>query len=182
MIFEEQELPGVYLIKGEPFKDDRGAFRRNYCQREFESAGIASKIAQCNISENFKKDTLRGFHYQLPPYGEAKTLTPYLGAFYDIVVDLREDSPTFMQWQAFELIPESRTSLHVPVGCANAFYTLKDNSVIHYYSSEFYHPESERGIRWNDPNFGFKWPSNPEFISEKDDNWDDFNQELNAVR
>lgn len=180
MIFKEQKIKGVFLIEGEPFEDDRGAFRRNYCQREFEEAGIDANVAQCNVSENKYKNTLRGFHYQLGPHGEAKTLTPYLGAFYDIVVDLRKDSPTFMQWQSFELRPEDRTSLHVPKGCANAFFTLEDNSVIHYYSSAAYHPSSERGVRYNDPQFNFEWPCAPEIISEKDAEWADFDKDLNA--
>lgn len=168
MKFFEQKIPSVYIIEPEPVIDNRGIFRRNFCQREFKEHNIVSDIRQASISENKFRHTLRGFHYQLSPYQEAKTISCLTGAIYDIVVDLRQESTTYLEWISVELNTENRRSLHIPIGCANAFLTLQDNSVVHYYSSELYHPEAERGIRYNDPFFRFKWPVEPKIISEKD--------------
>lgn len=174
MKFFEQKLPGVFIIEPESFVDDRGVFRRHFCQQEFKAHGIRANVAQCNVSENKNKYTLRGFHYQLDPHGEGKTLSCLVGKIYDIIVDLRSDSPTYLQWQSFELDAENRRSIHIPPGCANAFLTLQDNCLIHYYCSESYFGPSERGIRYNDPLFRFAWPHAPELISEKDKNHPDF--------
>lgn len=174
MKFYEQNLPGVFVIEPEPFIDERGVFRRHFCEREFKAHNICFDIKQCNVSENKFRYTLRGIHYQMPPGGEAKTLTCFKGAIYDIVADLRPGSPTYLKWIAVELNEANRKSLHVPVGCANAFLTLRDDSLIFYYCSEFYNPGLEKGIRYNDPIFKFKWPAEPKFISEKDKNHPDF--------
>lgn len=168
--FEEQSLPGVYFIEPEPFVDQRGLFRRHFSVEEFSKHGIITDISQANISENKHAYTLRGFHYQLNPFEEGKTLSCLRGAIYDIIVDVRPDSPTFMKWISIELNEENRMSIHVAPGCANAFLTLKDNSLIHYYCSKPYNPRLEKGIRYNDPLFNFKWPSKPRYISEKDKN------------
>jgi dTDP-4-dehydrorhamnose 3,5-epimerase len=170
MKFFEQKIKGVMLIEAEPFIDDRGAFRRNFCINEFNDAGIDSIVKQANISENKFACTLRGFHYQLEPYQEAKTISCLDGRIYDIVVDLRPDSPTFLKWVSFEIGGSDRKSIHIPKGCANAFLSLEDNTLLHYYSSEFYAPEYERGIRYNDPVFGFEWPEKIKHTSEKDNN------------
>ena len=127
MKFNEQSISGVFLIESEPFIDERGAFRRHFCKKEFTNHGIENVVEQANVSENKFACTLRGFHYQLPPFGEGKTLSCLNGSIFDIVVDLREDSKTFMGWVSFELSCENRKSLHVPPGCANAFLTLEDN-------------------------------------------------------
>lgn len=174
MRFVEQRLPGVYIIEPQPFEDDRGMFRRHFCEREFREHDLAATVKQCNVSENMFKHTLRGFHYQIAPHGEGKTLTCFRGAVHDIVVDVRESSPTYLQWLAVELNDENRKSLHVPPGCANAFLTLTDRSLIHYYCSESYAPEAERGIRYNDPLFKFGWPHEPKVISAKDRRHQDF--------
>ncbi|MBN2638851.1 MAG: dTDP-4-dehydrorhamnose 3,5-epimerase family protein [Bacteroidales bacterium] len=174
MKFFEQKLKDVFLIESEPFIDHRGAFRRHFCQQEFADHEINNKVMQANVSENNFAYTLRGFHYQLPPHGEGKTLSCLYGKIYDIVVDLRPDSPTYLEWLSFELSGTNRRSIHVPTGCANAFLTLEDNSIIQYYCSESYHPKSERGIKYNDPLFNFKWPAEPKFISEKDNNHPDY--------
>lgn len=174
MTFFAQQLPGVFIIEPEPFVDDRGVFRRHFCQREFDAHGISSRVAQSNVSENKYKYTLRGFHYQVSPHGEGKTLTCLAGKIYDIIVDLRADSPTYLKWQSFELDAENRRSIHIPPGCANAFLTMQDNSLIHYYCSEFYFGPSERGVRYNDPLFSFTWPYAPQFMSDKDRNHPDF--------
>ena len=179
MKFKELKIKDAFLIEAEPFTDERGVFRRNYCIEEFSSHNINTKISQANISENFLKYTLRGFHYQLPPHGEGKTMTIFSGKIYDIIVDLRKESETFLSWESFELSPEMRTSFHVPPGCANAFLTLKKNTVVHYYCSYPYTPEAERGIRYNDSLFQFKWPiAEPKEISIKDQNWPDFNPKI----
>jgi len=174
MEFEPQILAGAFLIKPTPFCDERGVFRRHFCAREFASRGIASHVAQSNISENRHAFTLRGFHYQLSPYGEGKTLTCLRGRLHDIMVDLRPESPTYLRWISFNLDANNRHSIHIPPGCANSFLTLEDDTLVYYVVSEFYQPAAEKGIRWNDPTFGFAWPSEPAHISTKDASWPDF--------
>jgi len=168
MRFIEQKINGVYLIQPEPFADERGVFRRHFCISEFKSNGIVATVDQANVSENFSEYTLRGFHYQLDPHAEGKTLSCLKGEIFDIVVDLRPNSQTFGKWISFSLSESSRSSIHIPPGCANAFMTLEPNCLIHYYCSHSYNPDSERGIRYNDPSFDFKWPHEPKIISEKD--------------
>ena len=178
MIFEELKIKGAFLIHAEPFEDERGVFRRNYCEKEFIKNNIISHIAQANISENRYKHTLRGFHYQVPPHGEGKTMTILKGRIYDIIVDLRKESNTYLKWVSLELTPDMRTSFHVPPGCANAFLTMEDYTLVHYYCSYPYTHNAERGIRYSDPLFMFKWPvDNPEHISDKDASWPDFDPE-----
>lgn len=174
MKFLPQKLSGVFILEPEPFIDDRGIFRRHFCQKEFESHGIASRVAQCNVSENKFRYTLRGFHYQEAPHGEGKTLSCLLGRIHDVVVDLRPESPTYLKWQSFELNKDNRYSLHVPPGCANAFLTLQDECLIHYYCSEYYFAAAEKGVRYNDPLFRFQWPAQPKIISEKDRSHPDY--------
>jgi len=169
-----QKIMGVFLIEPEFKADERGVFRRHFCQREFESHGLISSISQSNISENTYKQTLRGFHYQVAPYGEGKTLSCLVGKIYDIVVDLRCDSPSYLQWLSFEIGEHNRQSIHIPPGCAHAFLTLEDGCLLHYYCSEFYNGQAERGIRYNDPLFKFIWPVEPKIISDKDRNHPDY--------
>jgi len=168
MKFIELALPGVWLIEPELHADKRGVLRRHFCMEEFAAHGLDPKVAQGNISENPTRGTLRGFHYQARPFEEAKTLSCLSGALYDIVVDLRQDSPAYMKWVAAELSADSRVSLHVPAGCANAWLTTAPNSIVHYYMSEMYAADSYRGFRYDDPSFGFRWPFEPVLISEKD--------------
>lgn len=178
MILKEQTIKGVYLVEPEPFEDERGVFRRHFCQREFEKAGLSSRVSQCNVSENFKIGTLRGFHYQESPHGEGKTLSCLKGKMYDVVVDLRENSSTYGRWESFLITSENRKSVHVPSGCANAFMTMENDTLIHYYCSEFYQKGAEKGIRYDDPSFQFMWPFEPECISEKDKSWPDFKKSV----
>jgi len=168
MKFHKQDIDGVWLIETEPVVDNRGAFHRHFCVKEFAQTGIPLKIAQTNISANKKKHTLRGFHYQVAPHEEAKVLTCLRGSFCDVVVDLRPESKTFMQWKTFELNAVENFSLYVPAGCANGYLTLEDSTTILYYMSEFYSPESYTGFRYNDPAFNVEWPTEPVVISEKD--------------
>jgi dTDP-4-dehydrorhamnose 3,5-epimerase len=174
MIFHAQQITGVYAIEPQPYADERGMLRRHFCQREFSRKGLAIDIRQSNISENKKRHTLRGFHYQLPPHGEDKVLSCIQGSIYNIVLDLREDSDTYLTWLSYQLSAKNRLSLFVPKGCANAYLTLEDNTWILYYHSEFYTPCAEAAIRFNDPFFNFKWPFEPLVISEKDRNHPDF--------
>ena len=175
MKFKQLSIPGAYVIKPNPFSDDRGVFRRAFCSDTFKDNSLDNKVVQANISENFKKHTLRGFHYQVGPHSEAKTLTCVSGSVYDIIVDLRQGSETYLVWEAVNLTKENRCGLHVPKGCANSFLTLEDNTIMVYFSSNNYNPKYERGLRYNDPTFKFKWPINePEFVSDKDSSWPDY--------
>ena len=168
MNFFKKDIPGVFLIAANSFIDERGVFRRHFCSKEFKKAGISAKVQQANVSENKEIYTLRGFHYQISPFREGKTLSCLKGSIYDVVVDLRPESPTYMKWESFILDDINRNSIHIPPGCANAFLTMKSNCLIHYYCSEYYESSAERGIRYNDPAFKFKWPHEPKVISNKD--------------
>jgi len=174
MRFSKQEISGVWLIEGEPHVDSRGSLRRHFCQREFSEHGLVANIAQTNVSQNIHQHTLRGFHYQDPPHGEAKTISCFRGAIYNIVVDVQPGSATFRKWLSFEISAANQRSLQIPPGCASAFLTLQPDTVIHYYMSEFYNPESYRGFRYNDSFFDFRWPAIPAVISEKDLSYPDF--------
>lgn len=174
MKFVQLGLPGVWLIEPAVHTDERGTFRRHFCVKEFAAHGLATDVAQGNVSENPQRGTLRGFHYQAAGFAEAKTLSCLTGALHDIVLDLRPDSPAFMQWVSVELSAAARTSLHVPAGCANAWITLAPDTTIHYYMSEFFAPQSARGIRYNDARFGFRWPMEATVISERDRSYPDF--------
>jgi len=176
MKFNEQKIKNVYLIEPTPFVDERGIFRRHFCSKEFSDSGIIASVAQSNVSENKYAYTLRGFHYQINQYAEGKTLSCLRGKIYNVVVDLREESPTFMEWLSFELTENNRFSVHIPPGCANAFMTLEDDCLIHYYCSQSYNPNAEAGIRFNDPAFGFTWPHKPQVISDRDLNHPNFDK------
>ncbi len=170
--FKKTKIEGCYVIEPEMFSDKRGILRRHFGTDEFKSHGIDSNVIQCNISENPRKCTLRGFHYQATR--EARTISCMRGSVYDIVVDLRPESKTFLKWVSFKINERNRLSLHIPAVCGNAFLTLEANTVLHYYHSRKYSKKMERGVRYNDPLFRFKWPHEPELISEKDKSWSDF--------
>jgi dTDP-4-dehydrorhamnose 3,5-epimerase len=156
--FSETPLKGVFAIDVEKREDERGFFARTYCRHELEEYGLNPCIAQCSVSFNKKKGTLRGMHFQAPPYAEVKVVRCTAGAIYDVALDLRPDSPTFKQWFAAELTAENRKALYIPAGFAHGFQTLADDSEVFYQIGEFYHPDSARGVRWNDPAFGIRWP------------------------
>jgi len=164
----------VWVIEPIVHADSRGSFRRHFCADEYAEHGLAPVVAQGNVSENTERGTLRGFHYQAGPFGEAKTISCITGAIYDIVLDLRKGSPTFRQWVSVEISAADRRSLYVPVGCANAWLTTEPNTTLHYYMSERFVPDSYRGIRYNDPAFGFRWPAEPVVISDRDRAHPDF--------
>jgi dTDP-4-dehydrorhamnose 3,5-epimerase len=169
MIFKETRLPGAFVIELERHNDERGFFARSWCRREFENHGLNPSLAQCNISYNKRRGTLRGMHYQAQPHAEEKLVRCTRGAVYDVIVDLRADSPTFKQWAAFELTAENRRMLYIPKGLAHGFLTLADGSELFYEMSEFYRGESTRGVKWNDPAFAVWWPvAQPAVISRRD--------------
>jgi dTDP-4-dehydrorhamnose 3,5-epimerase len=168
MTFRETKLPGVFEIHLEPNADRRGFFARSWCQSEFENHGLNAKLVQCSVSYNSRKGTLRGIHYQAAPNSETKLVRCTMGAIYDVVVDLRPQSPTFKNWIAVVLTAANRHMLYIPEGCGHGFLTLEDETEVYYQMSEFYHPESARGVRWNDPAFQIVWPAEVEVISERD--------------
>jgi dTDP-4-dehydrorhamnose 3,5-epimerase len=174
MIFKETKLKGAYIIEIDPIVDERGFFARSFCAKEFEKYGLNPFIAQCNISYNKKKGTLRGMHYQVPPYEEAKLVRCTRGAIYDVIIDLRPDSSTFKQWVSVGLTGNNRRMLYIPGGIAHGYLTLEDHAEIVYQMSEFYHPECARGIRWNDPTFRILWPGDVQIISIGDQQYPDF--------
>lgn len=174
MKFIESVLPGVFVIQSEPIEDERGFFSRTFCVSEFEAHGLNPRLVQCSISWNRHAGTLRGMHYQLPPHVEAKLVRCTRGAIFDVVVDLRQGSPTFRQWFGTELTAENRLALYVPEGCAHGFQTLADDTEVLYQISEFFHPESARGVRWDDPAFAIRWPAGERIVSARDSAWPDF--------
>ena len=174
MTFRETKLSGVFEISLEPNQDERGFFARTWCEREFTDHGLNSNLAQCSISFNVKKGTLRGIHYQRVPYQECKLVRCTRGAIYDVALDLRRHSPTFKHWLAVVLSAENRGMLYIPGGCAHGLLTLTENTEVLYQISEFYHPESACGVRWDDPAFKIDWPGDVEVISERDRTYPDF--------
>ena len=177
MIFIETKLPGAYIIEIQPIRDERGFFARAWCQKEFKEKGLITAMAQTNLSLSEKKGTLRGMHYQMAPHEEVKLLKCIRGGMYDVIIDLRPDSPTFEQWMGVELSAENRKMLYVPQGFAHGFQTLRDDTEVFYQVSEFYHPAAEKGIRWNDPAFGIQWPETEVTeMSEKDQNWANYSR------
>jgi dTDP-4-dehydrorhamnose 3,5-epimerase len=174
VIFTETALKGAFLIDPERREDERGFFARTWCQREFASHGLRTQWVQCNISFNRQKGTLRGMHYQVPPYEEAKLIRCTRGAMYDVIIDLRADSSTFTRWVAVELTADNRRMLYIPEGFAHGFQTLTDGTEIFYQMSQFYAPEYASGVRWDDPALNIAWPADERTISERDRSYPDF--------
>lgn len=174
MIFKETRLKDAYVISIEKREDPRGFFARAWCRREFEEHGLRADFVQANISYNLKKGTLRGMHYQVSPYEEVKLVRCTKGAIYDSIIDLRPDSPTFKNWIGVELTSASRDMLYVPEGFGHGFQVLEDDTEVFYDVTQFYHPGSERGVRYDDPAFGIAWPMDVRVISEKDKTWPEF--------
>ena len=175
MIFAETKLKGAYIIELEELKDNRGFFARAWCQHEFEKHGLNAHFVQANVSSSKKKGTLRGLHYQISPYEEIKLMRCTKGAVYDVIIDLRPASSTYAQWIGVELTSENHKMLYVPENFAHGFQTLEDDTEVFYPVSQFYTPGSERGIRYDDPAFGIKWPETIDLVmSEKDKCWPDF--------
>ena len=159
IIFRETKLKGAFVIEPENFGDDRGFLKRSFSQKEFAERGLNPNVAECNISFSEKPYTLRGMHFQKPPFAQAKLVRCTRGAVLDVIIDLRPESPTFKQWIREELTEENRLLLYVPEGFAHGFQTLKPNSEVFYQMSQIYAPKFEDGVRWNDPCFGIEWPA-----------------------
>jgi dTDP-4-dehydrorhamnose 3,5-epimerase len=174
VLFHKTPLAGAYVIELEKRGDDRGFFARVFCHNEFHQAGLSSAFVQVNNSLSTQQATLRGMHYQLPPRAETKMVRCIRGAMWDCIVDLRENSPTFGQWFAETLSAENRKMMYVPKGFAHGFITLEPDTEAFYLADEFYAPEYERGIRWNDSKFEIEWPAEPSEMSVKDRNYPDF--------
>jgi dTDP-4-dehydrorhamnose 3,5-epimerase len=177
MKFTETPLKGAFVIELEKRGDDRGFFARFFCEREYEQHGLNHGIVQINTSASKDRGTLRGMHYQLAPKAEDKIVRCIRGALLDVIIDVRPNSPTFKQHFKIELNPDNRTMLYVPKGFAHGFITLTEDTEALYLVTEYYSPERERGIRWNDPQFGISWPMQPVVVSGKDSAHPDFKPE-----
>jgi dTDP-4-dehydrorhamnose 3,5-epimerase len=174
MIFKKARIPGVYFLEPERLTDERGFFARMWCQAEFTEHGIDPQIVQCNLSFNPHKGTMRGMHYQRAPREETKIVRCTMGAIFDVALDLRRDSATFKQWVGAPLTAENREMLVIPPGCAHGYLTLTDNTEVFYQMSVSYAPTHGAGVRWNDPAFGIRWPSDVTLIADRDRDYPDF--------
>jgi len=175
VIFTETELRGAFLIDLEPHSDERGFFARVWCEREFEQHGLSTKVVQCNVAYNHTKSTLRGMHYQAPPHAEIKLVRCTRGGVYDVIVDLRPESPTYLRWLGVELTAENRRTLYVPEGFAHGYQTLADETETYYQVSASYEPTAERGVRWDDPAVDIVWPQTERrIIAAKDLAWPNY--------
>jgi dTDP-4-dehydrorhamnose 3,5-epimerase len=175
--FSETPIPGAYLIELEPFRDDRGWFARTFDAEEFASRGLEPAVVQCSTSFNARAGTLRGMHWQEQPHGEAKLVRCTRGAIFDVIVDLRRDSPAYCHWFGLELTPDNGRMLYIPVDVAHGFQTLVDSSEVAYQMAHEYVPDVARGVRFDDPAFGIEWPSPPgdeRQMSERDRGYPDF--------
>jgi dTDP-4-dehydrorhamnose 3,5-epimerase len=171
MKFTETKLTGAFIIDLEPRSDDRGFFSRSFCQKEFAAHGLKTTIAQANISFNYRKGTVRGLHFQFPPAAETKFVRCSRGAIVDVIVDLRPESPTYLQHVAVELTAENRRGLFVPERFAHGYQVLEDNTETTYQVGEFYTPSAESGLRFSDPRLGITWPLPATDMSDKDAKW-----------
>lgn len=173
MIFLETSLQGAYVIEVEKLEDERGFFARSWCVGEFAAKGLDPHLVQCNVSFNKRKGTLRGLHYQIPPHAEVKLVRCTKGSLFDVIVDLRKDSPTFLKWVGVELTASNHRMLYIPKLFAHGFQTLEDNTEIFYQMSEFYEPAASKGLRWNDPRLGIRWPDIGGVMSQRDQTYPD---------
>ena len=174
MKFIPTKIPGAYLIEIQPIADDRGFFSRTFCIDEFQQHGLNSNFVQCNVSFTSQQGTIRGMHYQVAPDTETKLVRCTRGAIYDVILDLRPESPTFKQWVATELTADNHQMFYIPSGCAHGFQTLVDDTEVFYQMSGPYSAAAATGVRWNDPAFGIKIPLDITIISERDRTYDDF--------
>ena len=168
MIFRETQLHGAFIIDPERREDERGFFARTFCSREFAAHNLDQTFVQCNVSFNLRKGTLRGMHFQSAPYEETKLVRCTRGSLYDVIIDLRRDSPTFKRYVAVTLSVENGRMLYIPKGFAHGFQTLEDNTEVFYQMGEYYAPEHQKGVRWDDQAFRIDWPAGDKIIIERD--------------
>jgi dTDP-4-dehydrorhamnose 3,5-epimerase len=178
VIFTETPLAGAFVIEPELLEDPRGFFARTWCGREFETRGLVARIAQCSTSFNKRKGTLRGMHYQTPPFAETKIVRCTRGSMHDVIIDLRPSSSTFTRHFSIVLTAENRKMLYVPAGFAHGFQTLEDDTEVFYQISEFYSSQHARGVRWDDPAFGIGWPNDERTIVDRDRSYPDFRPDV----
>lgn len=175
MKFNATGIEGAFVIELEKMQDDRGYFARTFCQNEFDSHGLSTSWAQANTAFSNKKGVLRGMHYQSPPFAEAKLVRCIRGAAFDVIIDLRPKSKSFSKWFGVELTPDNGKMLYVPEGFAHGYQTLKDDTELFYLVSQFYTPQAEQGVRWNDARFNISWPIVHDIqLSPKDQSWPDY--------
>ena len=171
MRFTETPITGAWLVEPEPRTDERGSFTRLWCRDEFAARGLRADFVQCNSSVSIVRGTLRGLHWQAAPHAEIKLVSCVSGRVFDAIVDVRPDSPTYRRWFGAELTPGNRRMMYVPEGCAHGYLTLQAGSEVVYPVTAAYHPEAERGLRWDDPVVGIAWPIPPMVVSPKDRSW-----------
>ena len=175
MQFQELGVAGVYLVEADVFADERGAFTRAWLPADFEQRGLETRIAQCSMAVNHRRGTIRGMHYQVAPCEEMKFVRAIAGAIFDVAIDLRPDSATYLQWTGVELSADNRRALYVPPGIAHGYQALTDGAEVLYFVSADYSPPHQRGVRWNDPVFGITWPlGSPPVINERDASYPDY--------
>ena len=173
MNFTDAGIPGALVIDPELHRDERGFFARTFCKDELRSHGIEFDCIQCNLSSNAMRGTLRGMHYQTSPHGECKIVSCVAGSIFDVIIDLRESSPTFRRWVGIELSAVNNRMLYIPEGVAHGFLTLENETLVSYLMGARYHAPSGKGVRWDDPAFGVVWPFAPSTISQKDAGYSD---------
>lgn len=181
MIFTETPLKGAYIVETKPYTDDRGLFARTFCKNEFQQIGHTKEFVQFNHSVTTHKGSIRGMHYQLPPFSEIKLIRCIRGKVFDVIIDIRQGSPTFLKHFSIELSEENRLSLYIPEGFAHGFQTLEDNAQLIYHHTSFYQPGYEGGIRFSDPVVSINWPLQVTRISEKDSNYEFLNN-FNGIK
>jgi dTDP-4-dehydrorhamnose 3,5-epimerase len=174
MLFTETEIRGAFILDAEHIADERGFFARSWARDEFEAHGLSPNLAQCNLSYNHRKGTVRGMHWQVAPHAETKLVRCTQGSLYDVVIDLRPDSSTYLRWVGVELTAENRRALYIPEGCGHGFQTLEDATEVFYMITEYYAPAAARGLRWNDPAIKVTWPLDVTVISERDAQYPDW--------
>lgn len=174
MNFSATPIQGAFTIEAEPISDNRGYFARTYCQEEFTKHGLIIPFVQCNLSHNHKRGTIRGMHYQSAPFEEAKVVSCTQGSIYDVIIDMRPSSASYLKWFSVELNETNTKMIYIPEGCAHGFQTLEDGVQVYYQMSSMFEPSASKGIRWNDPFFNIEWPLKCEVISDKDLSYPDF--------
>jgi dTDP-4-dehydrorhamnose 3,5-epimerase len=174
VIFKPTDLPGAYIIEPDRRADVRGYFARTFCEKEYADRGLEPHVSQCSVSFNHRKGTLRGMHYQTAPFEEVKVVRCNRGSIYDVIIDLRPDSPAHMRWFAAQLDEENGKMLYIPKGLAHGFQTLADDTEVFYQMSQVFSTEHARGVRWNDPAFSIAWPEDERIILDRDRNYPDF--------